>query len=292
MAQSKMNQDEQARQSTRRWLLLVVFVLVVLLGGIAAWPYLEFLTDREALREIILGAGVWAPLVYMLLQFTQVVIAPIPATVIGLVGGYIFETFWSTIYAMIGTTLGFLVVFIIAKKYGRRVMKFFVPTGSVEKYDKLATSKGGFVFIALGFLFPFIPDPILGYIAGTTPISTRVLMIIAIVMRTPGTLVTSLVGSQFGQGNYKTVGALVAILAVVLILSALFYQRISDWADRLYAMAMRDNARASKKRRRQHVANSRRRARRRRQRRALTRKVSKAVRKPMRTRRRKVKRRR
>lgn len=292
MNDENLTQTEREKQSRQRMLLLVALVLAVIIGAIFAWPYLEFLTDRDALRELILGAGPWAPAVYMLLQLTQVVIAPIPASVIGLAGGYIFETFWSTVYAMIGTTLGFWVVFVISKKYGRRVMKYFVPPRSVEKYDNLATSKGGFVFVALGFLFPFIPDPVLGYIAGTTPISTRVLMIIAIVMRTPGVLMTSLVGSQFGQGNYKTVGALVIGLVIVLILSAIFYKQISAWADKLYAMAIRDNQRAHRERRKHRIASTRRRIKRRRRRKSLTKKVSKAIRRPVRSRKRKTKRRR
>lgn len=226
--------------TSRRWLLLLLLIIGLIALGLLVWPYLSFLTDRDELRRIILGAGPWAPVVFMLLQALQVVIAPIPGTVISLAGGYIFEAVLATIYAMIGTTIGFWIVFVISKRYGRRVMKYFVPEDKVEKYDQVATSKGAFAFIAVGFLFPFIPDPILGYIAGTTPIPTRVLMVICILMRLPGTAMTSTVGSQFGQGNYLTVFILLAALAVVLLLGVIFYKQISDLTDKLYSIAIRE----------------------------------------------------
>lgn len=226
--------------TSRRWLMLLLLIVGIVVIGLLVWPYLSFLTDRNELRRIILDAGPWAPLVFIFLQLLQVVIAPLPGTVISLAGGYIFEAFWATVYAMIGTTVGFLLVFIISKRYGRRVMKYFVPQEQVDKYDAVASSKGAFAFIAVGFLFPFIPDPILGYIAGTTPIPTRVLMVICVVMRLPGVMMTSLVGSQFGQGNYDTVVALLAALAVVLIAGVIFYKQISAVTDKLYSVAIRE----------------------------------------------------
>ena len=264
-------------KKANRWLVLTLVVSAFVLIGMLAWPYINFLTDREALREIILGSGIWAPLVYIALQFTQVVVAPIPSTVIGLAGGYVFETFWSTIYSLIGTTLGFWVVFTLSKRYGRRIMKYFASPESVAKYDHIATKKSAFAFIAIAFLFPFIPDPVLGYIAGTTPISTRVLMIMCFVMRIPGVLFTSLIGSQVGQGNYATVVVLVIAMAIVLLLSLIFYKHINAWADKLYNVAMRENKRAAQVRKKQETSSKRRKLQRRRKRKALAKRMSRRV---------------
>lgn len=271
--------------------MLLLLAAALAIGGYLAWPYISFITDREAVRELIEGAGPWSPLVFIALQALQTVVAPIPGTVISMVGGYIYGVWLSTLLAMIGTTLGFLIVFTISKRYGRRVMKYFVSEESVKKYDKISTSKSGFVFIALGFLFPFIPDPVLGYIAGTTPISTRVLMIICTVMRIPGVLMASFVGDQVGEGNFGVVAVFIVLLVIVLILSAVFYRHISAWADKLYAMAIRDNKRAHRERVEQRREAERHKKQLRRRRKALARKLKKTLRKPVRTRRRKTKRR-
>lgn len=242
MAQYPKSKQSSDRWGLRRWLMLLLLVAGVALVGVLIWPYMAFLTDRDELRRLILDAGPGGPLVLILLQMLQVVVAPLPGTVISLVGGYIFEAFWATVYAMIGTTIGFLVVFIISKRYGRSVMKYFISTDKLAKYDEVASSKGAFAFIAVGFLFPFIPDPVLGYIAGTTPIPTRVLMVICVLMRLPGTIMTSLVGSQFGQGNYRTVVFLLVGLAIVLLIGGIFYRQISLATDWLYKIAIRAQA--------------------------------------------------
>lgn len=283
MTQIEKSPDLRAR----KWLLFAVVLLVFSLLAVWLWPYVSFLTDREALREIILGSGPWAPVVYMFLQMLQVIIAPIPGTVIGLAGGYVFETFLSTLYAMIGTTIGFFIVFVISKKFGRRIMRYFVSPESVAKYDDVATRKSAFAFIAIGFLFPFIPDPVLGYIAGTTPISTKVLMIICVVMRTPGVMMTSLIGSQVGQGNYTTVVILLILLAVALILGVIFYKQITDWTDKLYRLAMKEQVKSERRERKQIVAAQKRKRQRRRRNRALAKRVSRTVRGRRRTKRRK-----
>lgn len=273
----------------RHWLTLLLLVAAFAAVGFLVWPHISFLTDRDAVRELIVEAGPWAPLVYVGLQITQTVFAPIPGTVISIVGGYIYGTMLSTLYAMIGTTLGFLVIFTLSKRYGRRIMKYFVSDESVDKYDKLSTSKSGYVFIALGFLFPFIPDPVLGYIAGTTPISTRVLMIICTVMRLPGVMMSSFVGSQVGEGNFGVVAIFIVLLIIVLVLSAVFYKQISAQADRLYAMAARDNKRAHLERVEDRKAVELQKKQLRRRRKALTKKFRKTLRRPARTRRRKTK---
>ena len=65
-------------------------------------------------------------------------------------------------------------------------------------------------------------------------------MVICILMRLPGTVMTSLVGSQFGQGNYKTVVVLLIGLAAVLVVSLIFYKQISLATDKLYRIAIRE----------------------------------------------------
>ena len=91
----------------------IAIALIVALLTWLLWPYLSIFTDRDELNRVIGESGIFGPLIFMGLQAIQVIIAPIPATVVTLAGGYVFGTFWSTVYSMIGSTLGFWAVFII-----------------------------------------------------------------------------------------------------------------------------------------------------------------------------------
>lgn len=272
-----MTKQASRQWVARRWLTLTLILVVVVALAALIWPYISFLTDREELQRIVVDSGPWAPLVFMFLQMLQVVIAPLPGTVISLAGGYIFEAVWATLYAMIGTTVGFWIVFVVSKRYGRRVMKYFVPADKIAKYDRIASSKGAFAFISVGFLFPFIPDPVLGYVAGTTPIPTRVLMVISLLMRFPGIAMTSTVGSQFGQGNYTTVVVMLAVLLAVLVLGVIFYKQISAGTDRLYKIAMREQKEDQRFRRQIESVKAERRQRRRRRTKKAVKQISKKV---------------
>lgn len=88
---------------------LVVLAVVFLGSAVLFSRYGAWLTDPFALREWIRGYGPFAPLVFVGLQAAQVILAPIPGQVLGLASGFLFGTFWGTVYSLIGATLGTIV---------------------------------------------------------------------------------------------------------------------------------------------------------------------------------------
>lgn len=202
----------------------MVAVVVGAIGLLALlWPHLDIFTSRTELVNLIERTQPYGALVYIAAQITQVVIAPIPATVVTLAGGFIFDTFWGTILSMVGTTIGFLIVFLISKKFGRKVLRFVVPPEKMKKYDRIASSKGALAFIVFGFVFPFLPDPVVGYMAGLTPMRIGPLLLLSVVTRTPGVLITSFIGSSVGNENYVT-AIVVGIVLVAILVAAFFYR--------------------------------------------------------------------
>ena len=224
---------------TARLMLVLFMLLFAAWIGWLLWPHLELFTSRSQIDELITSAGIFAPLVYILLQAIQVVIAPVPATVITLTGGFIFDTFWATFYSMVGTTLGFWIVFLISRKFGRRLVKFVVSKERMKRYDKLASEKGMLGFIAFGFLFPFLPDPVVGYIAGLTPMRISSLLILSIITRTPGVLITTFIGSRAGAGEYGVVAIVAVALVIVLSLAHFTRGKIYNYINQVHAWMLR-----------------------------------------------------
>lgn len=52
------------------------------------------------------GLRPFAPFIFVLLQASQIVLAPIPGQLIAFVGGYLFGVVQGTIYSLIGAVLG------------------------------------------------------------------------------------------------------------------------------------------------------------------------------------------
>src|SRR5512143_2510492 len=71
--------------------------------------------DPHQLKKVISSFGPYAPLAYILLQITQVVIAPIPGGAVEFLGGYLFGVKAGFVYSMIGLILGSWFAFSLAR---------------------------------------------------------------------------------------------------------------------------------------------------------------------------------
>ncbi len=200
---------------------LIIFTLgsIALLGIITyyGWPFLSDLYNQEKLKKLMIEVGAWAPLLYILLQIAQVVIAPIPGQVVGIMGGYLFGPFWGVIYTLIGATIGFTLIFILARKLGRPFVERFVSKKVIDKFDHLTKDKGVWVFFLI-FLLPAFPDDMISFIAGLSRIRIRTLILISVAGRLPGYVVLSLAGNGLAYHHIKPViitGAILGILFVI-----------------------------------------------------------------------------
>lgn len=213
------------KHSQRISLLILLIVAAVAIYGL--WPYIKFLNNRDELEMLINSTGAWAPLVYIVFQIIQVVIAPIPGSIISLVGGYIFGAFLGTLYNLIGSFLGFYMLFYIAKKFGRPLVKYFVKEEILKKYEKSMQDKGK-VFLFIAFLIPMIPDATVGYIAGLSKLSIPTLMIMVMVARLPGLVILNLIGSQTANSNYAFALILVTFLFIGLVIAYYYREKLEQ----------------------------------------------------------------
>jgi len=193
-------------------ILLSLFGIIIYFG----WPFFSIFSNPDETRELIIEAGVWGPLIYILMQAAQVLIAPIPGQVIGLIGGFLFGPIWGLIYTLIGATIGFTLVFILTRKLGRPFVERFVSKKFLDKFDHLIKEKGVLVFFLI-FLLPAFPDDIISFIAGLTTIKIPTLVIISLLGRLPGYIVLILMGN----GLVEDLNFSVFTVVIILILSAI-----------------------------------------------------------------------
>lgn len=179
-----------------RWIwTLIGIVLVGLLVVLWSSPIGALFRDEEQLSVLLQGWGRWAPLVTIGLHVLQVLTAPIPGTAIDAVNGLLFGPWLGTLYSMIGLIIGSTLVMGLARRFGRPIMERFVDPSSIERIDRLVERRGSLV-IFLIFLFPFLPDDTVCFLAGLTPIPLLELVLLAIAGRLPGVFIANLLGSH------------------------------------------------------------------------------------------------
>jgi len=218
-------------------LWLVVTTVAILLGLVVAtiifWqPLSSLLTNPDKLRETVEQAGAWGPLLFILLQLAQVIIAPIPGQISGFVGGLAFGTVWGTVYSMIGAAIGFTLIFIFARKLGRPFVERFVDKKLLEKFDYLTEANGAFIFFLI-FLLPAFPDDIICYLAGLSKIRISTLVIISLLGRLPGYFVLSLSGAGVADSNIQLTLGLVTVLMIVFAVGVWQRKRLEAWVKHL-----------------------------------------------------------
>lgn len=216
------------RISRRTWVKIVfVTVATVAFVGYLAWdiafhgPLVRLWTSKDLLLERIRSCGPLAPLAYIVLQTAQTVIAPIPGQVVGSIGGLLFG-WWGVLWTLIGSSIGYLIVLLLSKRFGRPLLEKIFKKSAISKFDFILSSRSSALILFAIFLLPGFPDDIVCYIAGLTNLSVKKLMVIILLGRFPTIVLTNYLGS----GLSTNPGLVVACAIIgVLILGFAVWQR-------------------------------------------------------------------
>jgi len=202
------------------WYLLTIIPIVLLILGYI-YPS-TFFSNQDAIRGFVESYGVFAPIVFVIIQILQVVLTPINHYVIGLAGGFIFGTWYGFILNWIGRVIGTLIAFYLGRKFGRKIIKHVVKQETLSKYDKIF-EKGKLILFLMYFL-PIFPDDELSYLAGFSSMKAKVFIPIMLLGHIGGSLGLAFLGSGLSYSNpLFIIFSLITLIAGVLFV--IFYKR-------------------------------------------------------------------
>ncbi len=181
-----------------RKLLTTAFIALIALGTLPALVWFLHtrpeLASYRVLAERLAGYGWLAPVLIVALQFAQVLLAPVPGQAISLASGYLLGPLWGSVCSLAGLAAGSLAAMLLARRWGRPLAERLAGGELLARLDRLF-QRGGLWFLALAFLLPFFPDDALCFLAGLSSAPIPVLMLIAVIGRTPGVIVAALAGA-------------------------------------------------------------------------------------------------
>ena len=147
--------------------------------------FMDVLTDARRLDEFLSqSGGVYAGtvLLFVLLQFLQVVVLPIPSTVTVVAGALLFGPLLGSLYSLAGIVLGSLVAFLVGRYAGHKVVGWLIGRETLEKWLKKIKGKDKLLLTAM-FLLPVFPDDVLCFVAGLSSMSLVYFLIVIILSR-------------------------------------------------------------------------------------------------------------
>ena len=188
-------------------------------------------TNKQWVKSILQAAGPLAPLVFILIQALQVVLAPIPGEATGFIGGYLFGAPLGLLYSTLGLTLGSILAFLIARWLEERYVARWLPREILEKFDFLMERQGALISFIL-FLLPGFPKDYLCFVLGLSRMPFKLFLLICTVGRIPGTLLLTLQGAKVYKGDYYSTLVILGLCLVLIGVLAYYREPVYGWIRR------------------------------------------------------------
>lgn len=179
--------------------LLAIFAIVWIINdgfrdAIAeAWRVVSS-GDQASIREYISSFGGWAPVASISLMVLQVVLAPIPASVIQLSNGVVFGIFGGALLNFIGQMAGATVAFFISRSLGRSTAERLA--GRIDEHGVVEhwLDRWGARALLVVRMVPGMPSDFVSYLMGLTNMPVRRYLIVSAIGYIPQSLAYAWLG--------------------------------------------------------------------------------------------------
>jgi len=211
-----------------RYLILALSIAVMAGLTLLLWkPMVNFIEDPASLSLWIENAGIWGPIVFMLLNTVQVLLAIIPGGPFEVAAGALFGPWIGTLMCDIAMTAGGMVTFLFVRKFGMKFIELFVDRKEIESVKFLHSTEKSTTLLFLFFLLPGTPKDLMCYVVGLTDIKWTTWLLINFIGRFPAILLSALGGSALGEQKYGIFIATFTIIIVLYFVGSFLYKKFN-----------------------------------------------------------------
>jgi uncharacterized membrane protein YdjX (TVP38/TMEM64 family) len=218
--------DKRIAKSVRLAIAFILSAIILLM----IWRFYEplistlhWFSDVDAIVNAIKRSGLWGPIILFLLIWVQLFVAFIPGHALVAASGYVYGAPLTIAIASASSILGSQLAFLLARKYGRPLIYRLASKETVEKWDRIAGSRGPLFYFFM-FVLPFVPSDMMCYVAGLGKISARRFFIASLIGRLWSATEVALIGS-YGFHPPLVFWILLALSLVALYAAWLIYDR-------------------------------------------------------------------
>ena len=187
---------------------------------------LTFWLDPQQLVTFIESAGSLAPLLFMGMMASAVIVSPIPSWPLDVAAGLVFGSWLGTLYAAIGASVGGVVGFLIARRLGRDAIKRWLDPDAFLCTDCDNKVLGRAILVMR--LIPGFSFDLVSYAAGLTSVSLRTFALATFFGALPPTYLLVSAGREIFLTEDMT-GKIIAAVVMGLVLLSPFVLRRFGW---------------------------------------------------------------
>jgi uncharacterized membrane protein YdjX (TVP38/TMEM64 family) len=193
-------------RSRRRLLLLAASIAALFATAALGVPH-----TPTSFRALIAPLGAAAPLAYVLL-WAVLTPALFPGTLLAAGSGLLFGTALGTAVSIGGATLGGVLSFLAARRFGRRGVEELC--GPRLERLQARIEQRGFTAVLCARLAPAVPATLVNYAGGLSRVRLRAFVAAIVVGGAPRAFAYTALGGSFG--DYRSPEALVAAALIAL----------------------------------------------------------------------------
>ena len=223
---------EKKQYSKKRAATILSIVSIV----IAVFTVVGFLLLRQenvdklvafSKEHIFIGS-----LIFLLICIAQVVVAFVPGELVESAAGVIFGPWQGIFMCMLGLTLGSVIVILLVRKFGVKLVETFYPSEKIDALPILNNPKKRNFMIFILFLIPGTPKDFITYLIGLTKVSIPMYILLTTFARIPSIITSTFIGDAAGNGDFMLTIILIAITAVISGAGYLVYSLIQKKMDK------------------------------------------------------------
>ena len=144
----------------------VWFIIIILLFVVS----IQMIKSGSLVTQIY-SFGIWAPIIFVLLKISTLVIAPLSGTPLYFIAGSLFGNLNGLILSLLGDFLGSTICFFLSRFYGHKIVKTLAGDKFFEKVmNTVAVLKDSKSFIKARVTLIIMPE-ILAYASGFSKIN-------------------------------------------------------------------------------------------------------------------------
>lgn len=178
---------------------------------------ISFFLDMDALKASIGAAGIWAPLVFIILKASTVILLPLSGAPLYPIVGAFFGVFPGVFYVIIGDFIGYTVTFFISRIFGFPLVHKFIHGKEEGLLARIVSHVGtvkGFVHTCLTC---FAVPELISYGTGLSKLPYRIFISIIMPLSALASLLLVFIGDQVGMEGSLIISFALPLVAIGVI---------------------------------------------------------------------------
>ena len=207
--------------------VIVVFLLFSLsVTWFIGRPMIQFVEEPDRFRTWVEHGGTASNLLFIGMVVLQVIIALIPGEPLEIGAGYAFGFLEGTFLCYVGILLGSTFVFLLVRRFGRRVLEVFFSKEKITSLRFLQNSRRRNILLFLIMLIPGTPKDLISYFAGLLDIALPRWLLIVAISRIPSLLTSTMGGDAMGEQQYVFAAIVFAVTVLISLLGIYAYRKL------------------------------------------------------------------